>query len=253
MKEQLYTIPLHNAFSSKDECPFCYIERNLEQHALNFVLGCGASYMESNIRDETDELGFCRMHLYRMYQYGNRLGSGLILSTYIKKKNQELETLISKYQPKKISPLSRLKKKADPVSSLSKWIAKQTDSCYICNYIENTFFRYMDTFFALYKKDEDFVKQVKDCKGFCIPHFGNIMQSAETHFSEKEMKIFFPVIASTMIKNMYRVQEDMEWFCEKFDYRNKDADWRNSKDALTRTMQKMKGGHPADPPFTQDL
>ena len=35
----------------------------------------------------------------------------------------------------------------------------------------------------------------------------------------------------------------------KFDYENKDADWKNSKDALQRGMQKLKGGYPADPVY----
>ena len=47
MKEKIYTIPLMDAFHADDECPFCFIERNLEQHALDFVLGQGASYMKT--------------------------------------------------------------------------------------------------------------------------------------------------------------------------------------------------------------
>lgn len=62
MKEKIYTIPLMDAFHADDECPFCFIERNLEQHALDFVLGQGASYMEDDVRAETDKLGFCRDH-----------------------------------------------------------------------------------------------------------------------------------------------------------------------------------------------
>ena len=38
---------------------------------------------------------------------------------------------------------------------------------------------------------------------------------------------------------------------EKFDYRNKDADWKNSRDAIQRGMQKLKGGYPADPVYKQ--
>ena len=34
MKEKIYTIPLMDAFRAQDECPFCFIERNLEQHAM---------------------------------------------------------------------------------------------------------------------------------------------------------------------------------------------------------------------------
>lgn len=58
MKEQLYTIPLNDAFAADDECPFCFIEQNLEQDLLDFTLGSGSSYMESDIRDLTDKEGF---------------------------------------------------------------------------------------------------------------------------------------------------------------------------------------------------
>ena len=52
MKEKLYTIELHDALLSGDECPFCYLERDLEQKAIEF--GLGSSYMESDTRDQTD-------------------------------------------------------------------------------------------------------------------------------------------------------------------------------------------------------
>ena len=31
MKEQLYTIPLNEAVDANDECPFCFVERAIEQ------------------------------------------------------------------------------------------------------------------------------------------------------------------------------------------------------------------------------
>ena len=48
MKEKLYTIPLNDAVNENDECPFCFIERKLEQDMINFVLGSSSSYMESD-------------------------------------------------------------------------------------------------------------------------------------------------------------------------------------------------------------
>lgn len=38
MKETIATIPLMNAFHADDECPFCYLEREAEQHAISFIL-----------------------------------------------------------------------------------------------------------------------------------------------------------------------------------------------------------------------
>ena len=39
---------------------------------MDYVLGPGASYMEDDIRSETDEIGFRRTHYKKMYEYGNR-------------------------------------------------------------------------------------------------------------------------------------------------------------------------------------
>lgn len=38
MKEKIYTIPLMDAFKA-DTSALCYIQRNLEQYAISFILG----------------------------------------------------------------------------------------------------------------------------------------------------------------------------------------------------------------------
>ena len=90
MKEKLYTIPLNDAVNASDECPFCFIERELEQNSLDFVLGNSSSYMESDIRDQTDKAGFCRVHMKKMFDYGNTLGNALILQTHYHKLREEM-------------------------------------------------------------------------------------------------------------------------------------------------------------------
>lgn len=255
MKEQIYTIPLTDAFRSGDECPFCYIERNLEQYAIDFALGSGASYMEDDIRAQTDELGFCRSHFEKMYNYGNRLGAGLILSTHIKKKNQEITELMKNHTPGKSSVLNRLKKTSVSVekkTAIGQWVQEQERHCYICDYIRDTYTRYLDTFFEMYRKSPEFRELFANSRGFCLHHFADLVETAETQFSSKEKNSFYEVLFPLMEKNLNRVQGDIEWFCDKFDYRNKDADWKDSRDALQRSMQKMAGGHPADPPYVQD-
>ena len=67
MREKLYTIPLNDAVQAMEECPFCFLERKLEQDLIDFVLGSSASYMESDTRDMTDQAGFCRSHFKKMY------------------------------------------------------------------------------------------------------------------------------------------------------------------------------------------
>ena len=89
MKEQLYTIPVNEAFAVDCECPVCAMHHKLKEDALDFTLG--PSYMEEDNRMLTDELGFCEKHIQELYQQKNRLGLALILSTHMKKITKELK------------------------------------------------------------------------------------------------------------------------------------------------------------------
>ena len=82
-------------------------------------------------------------------------------------------------------------------------------------------------------------------------HFGDLCQAACETLSDKQKEEFFPVLFRLMKENMERVGEDVSWLVEKFDYKNQDADWKNSKDAVQRGMQKLKGGYPATPVYQQ--
>ena len=56
MAEQLYTIPVNDAFTTDCECPICEMNRQLERNAIDYTMG--PSYMEDDNRAMTDEQGF---------------------------------------------------------------------------------------------------------------------------------------------------------------------------------------------------
>lgn len=114
---------------------------------------------------------------------------------------------------------------------MAPWAREQADSCYICNFYKDTYARYLDTFFDLFKKNPEFLPLFKDCKGL-HSSFRRSCGSRETALSDKEKKAFYDILFPMMEQNMQRLSDDLDWFCDKFDYRNKDADWRTSKDAL---------------------
>lgn len=255
MKENIATIPLVDAFSAKDECPFCNLERAAEQHAVSFILG--SAYMEDDIREKTDALGFCRHHFKMMYDYGNRLGNALILSTHLRKLNGELAKELKNFTPGKSSLVTRMKRtdagKEGPKTELGNWLLEKECSCYVCDHFHNIYNRYLDTFFALYKKDDEFRKLFTESKGFCLPHFRDLIETAENKLTDKEKQDFYPNAFSLMQGNLERLQKEVEWFVEKNDYRNKDKDWGTSADSIQRGMQKCAGGYPADPMFKAKL
>lgn len=249
MKEKLYTIPLNDAVNAQDECPFCFIERKIEQDLLDFVLGSGSSYMEADIREMTDKAGFCRMHFQKMFDYGNTLGNAWILKTHYQRMIGEMQNTFSGFKPGKTSLKDKLRKNAESTNPIGMWVQEKEESCYVCNQYKDTYARYLDTFFYLWKQDSAFREKILQSKGFCLPHFGHLCESADRQLSDKEREEFYAVVLPLMEENMKRLAEDVAWMVEKFDYRNKDADWKNSKDAIQRGMQKLKGGHPADPVY----
>ena len=45
------------AFDKDSECPFCELQKKLDAEIMDYILG--PSYMEEDIREQTNKLGFC--------------------------------------------------------------------------------------------------------------------------------------------------------------------------------------------------
>lgn len=248
MKEKLYTIEVMDAVKAGNECPCCYLERILEQNAIEFALG--ASYMEDDIREKTDKQGFCRKHTKMMYDYGNSLGNAWILKTRLAAVRKRLESTDMTTVQEKKSWFGRGKREEGKMTPVS-WVREEPEHCYLCKKIDETYERMIDTFVYLLNKDKEFLDILKSGKGFCLPHFADLLERCYDKLDDKKKAEVLPVLKNLMLSNLERVQEDINWFIEKFDYQNQDADWKNSRDAVPRTMQKLTGGYPSDPVFKQ--
>lgn len=249
MKEQLDTIPVNEAFEAQDECPFCYLERQVEQRAIRYTVGPGASYMEPDVRAATDGQGFCRQHYKKMYDYGNSLGNALIMQTYFVGLQKELEAQLDNLQlPDKKGLFS---KKQEAELPLLQWLKNKNSTCFLCSKIDYNMRRYYATYFHLIK-DAEFRAKAEAGKGFCMHHFMRLLEVAQEKLPNNQIEWFYTTVCQQMKENLARVQGDLDWFIDKFDYRNASAPWKNSKDAVSRSMQKLKGGYPANGPYKQD-
>ncbi len=233
MKEQLYTIPVNDAFEADAECPLCKIYHDLEKDAIGFTMG--SSYMQDDIRMKTNEVGFCPDHIQMMYANGNRLGLALMMNTHYDKIIADMKSMASKPTVKN-GFFSKKEDTADPVVS---YIKKLEKSCFVCERINSTYPRYVDTIFYLWKNDSSFHDRFIKCKGFCISHYAELYERSADMFGTRERAEFLEVLNRVFFDNIERVNEDISWFIEKFDYRNKDASWKNSKDALPRGITKL--------------
>lgn len=250
MKQTIEIIPVNDAFDAHDECPFCHMERASEQRTIRYVIGPGASYMEPDVRDIMDREGFCREHYKKLYDYGNALGNGLLLQTYYAGLLKELEEQLEQYTAPGKRPLLSLKKTTDE-SDLQYMIRRRMGSCYICHRNEESMKRYFATFFHLIR-DAEFRAKVEGSKGFCLRHFGQLLEHAREFLPNSQHDWFYEIVPSLMKENMSRMKEDIDWFVGMFDYRQAGADWKNSRDAVSRGMQKLRGLYPADKPYKSD-
>lgn len=107
-------------------------------------------------------------------------------------------------------------------------------------------------FLTFLKRIRNFCLFLKIVRDFAFLISEILWKPQKPALSDKEKKAFYDILFPMMEQNMQRLSDDLDWFCDKFDYRNKDADWRTSKDALPRGMQKAAGGYPADEPYTMD-
>lgn len=230
MKEQLFTIPVNDAFAAKGECPICTMYQELEKNAVEFTMG--PSYMEDDIRAVTDEMGFCTEHMRQILGQENKLGCALVLHTHMRKTIQDIEKLAASSTGK-----STLFKKKD-ITPLTSYLNRVNHSCFVCKKIEDTFERYIRTIHYLWEKEESFRSKYASSNGFCTPHYEALLTHAGKNLSGQKLDEFISETNRIYLENMKRVADDLEWFIDKFDYRHKDEPWKNSKDALPRSVTK---------------
>ena len=229
MPNHIHTIPVLDALRDPHGCAFCVMHDKLEQDAIQFIMG--PAYMEEDVRTETNRLGFCEFHLKAMYAGQNRLGLALMIHTYIRQLNKDMSEIIKNKLP---SPFFG-KDLNGPLAKIHAHLDKTGQSCYVCNKVESTFARYIDTFLYLWGKDGEDAKLIKSQKSYCLPHFTNLVSAADKLGRTKRDK-FVDEIVLPQLNYMQELEEDLEWFTLKFDYRYADEPWKNAKDALPRAL-----------------
>lgn len=250
MQEKIHTIPVVESFAAGDECAFCHLLRQTDHRAIRYFAGPSASYMEPSIRGMTNREGFCPEHLKKLYDYGNPLGAALMLQSHCEDILLELRRQMENYEIPKKKPLFS-RKKQDDGENYSQYLRNRVSRCSICDQVEDNMARQYRVFFSLLKEPE-FKEMVASSKGFCLTHFSRLLQEAEKYLPEADAQWFYRTVYEVMEANLSRVKGDLDWLIAKYDYRNADQDWKNSKDALQRMIQKLGGGYAADGPYRKD-
>ncbi len=233
--EQIYTIPVHEAFeaSAKDGacgCPFCALHRKLETDELDLILG--ASMMEPDVRIQTNEEGFCRIHYDRMLTKKNRLGMALTLESHLNELSEQIRDGGFLTQPG-----------ARPI----KRIGALEQSCYVCRRIDFHFGHMIETTVLLWEQEEAFSELLAAQPYFCLPHYRALLLAAQARLSKKEFAEFEKTCAAVQHTYMEKLKGDVSWFCKKFDYRYEEEPWYDAKDSIERAIAFLRSDLHRDP------
>lgn len=248
MRYHIDTIPVWDAMKLEGECLMCALERKTELGEAERYLG--ASVMEPDVRIKVNSRGFCRNHHAMLFTMSNRLGHALMLESHMIEIREKLAAVSDKLnksaaQLKDAGIGDKLSGKTKGASAeivkQAREIGDMASSCLMCETIQENMDRYMHTFFHLYQNDGDFRTRFEQSKGLCLPHLGRLLETAAEELSAKDLGRFTETLTRLEKENMDRIQEDISWFIKKFDYRYENDSWKNSKDAVERTVNKVRG------------
>jgi len=248
MNYHIDTIPIWDAQKTDGECLLCALRRRTELGEAERYLG--ASVMEPDVRIRVNDRGFCQKHHQMLFSMSNRLGHALMLESHMIENREKLKKAnehIAKYarQLAEMGIGDRMQGKAkaakENIVKEARKIQETAGTCVMCDTIEDNMTRYLHTFFHLYRNDSEFRKAFLGGKGLCLPHYGQLIEVAAEELNTKELAEFLSAMGKIESENMDRIQEDISWFIKKFDYRYDGEDWKNSRDAVERTVNKTRG------------
>ena len=238
MKYTLDTIPVLDAYKTGCECPLCQLRIACEDSYVDSMLG--AAYMEPDCRVRTNEVGFCTRHFQLMYDRRNRLGLALMTHTHMQEVISSVEAILKADEPARGGLLASLRGGRDEGGTPQK-IRARMSGCVICEQMEGAVNRYAYTIAQLYGTNSEFKAMFDASKGFCLPHLALVLEMAEKTLSGEALRAFKAAVSAVELPNLKRIEGELEWFTLKFDYRNTDKPWGNSRDAVERAINKLMG------------
>lgn len=236
MKEQIYTIPLNDALDSRPLCPICSIFEKEEKALTEYTLG--PSMMEPDIRQESNNEGFCAYHLEKMLNHGgSKLSMALMLSTHFDEIIKDVDGL-SKKTP---HPVTGMLKKKNPGVSTEP-ISKHLNSCVMCRKMNRTMQRYKEVFLYLWDTEKEFRNKVAASRGFCQKHLFELVELAPHKLKDEPCKLFVSSVLKRQAEEIKKDKEQLLGFIDQFDYQKRSenpSDYQNAlSDVVTRIMGK---------------
>ncbi len=235
--ETIYTIPVNDAYNSESECPLCMLRQRAEDNELDYYLG--PSLMEPDTRKVTNKTGFCPDHMAKLNKrVTNRLGLALVIHTHLLDYDEDITEELLEAAPAKAGLIrGRSSDYKAVLKDIADRIDKRTASCPVCDKMNKTIERYNEVIMHMFSHDAGFKQKFLNTKSHCLPHTAALLRTSASKLSQNDAAEFVTALAEGNNAYFKELEKDVEWFTQKFDYRNKDKSWGNSKNAIQRSMR----------------
>lgn len=236
MQYHLDTIPVWEALEKDSPCPFCSLYERMEEQEVERSLG--GSVMEPDARIRVNQTGICARHHQQLFAMQNRLGHALLLDSHSRELLEKLQKLEKRVGA---TPRRGLFARKEEEDELARELRKLSSGCVLCENIDGHMKRYLYTFVHLWKTDPGFVKKWEASKGLCLPHAADLLTMANRSLGGEKYRAFAASLLAKLRADLEADEKDLEWFTLKFDYRNQQKPWGNSRDSVERVANRLRG------------
>lgn len=203
MRDDICTIPVSEIFEHETGCPICRMRDMLQSRIIEYILG--AAMMEPDVRQATNETGFCREHLKIMMNGKNRLGLALMLKTRL----DELERKAFAKPTLRIKPAKQ-----------QYGMARIEQDCFVCDKIQWGMERLVDTMLRTYAGEQDFRLLFRRQEYICMPHYRMLADYSRGKMDKKALADFQKDLRAKTDDYLHSLSVDVERFTKMFDYRS---------------------------------
>ncbi len=233
MRESLLTIPINEVFEPKCGCPICRMRNSVEEHICEYIMG--AAMMEPDVREETNELGFCLTHFNMLLKQNNRLSLALMLNTHLSQLREEV-------LDKKDGVFNK--------GAKAKKLSEAKETCFVCSKVDWGVNHMLETVFTMFKNDEGFRKLYSAQEYLCMPHYRKLMTAAQSKLKKDDLKAFCEATDELVGKYAKALNSDVKEFCDSFDYRNAgklhNEDMEHVRSSIERAIEFLTSRKPSE-------
>ena len=191
--------------------------------------------MEPDVREETNELGFCLTHYNMLLKQNNRLSLALMLNTHLAQFREEI-------LDKKDGVFNK--------GAKAKKLADMKETCFVCAKVDWGVNHMLETVFTMFKNDEGFRKLYSAQEYLCIPHYRKLMTAAQSKLKKDDVKAFCDATDELVGKYAKALNSDVKEFCDSFDYRNAgklhNEDMEHVRSSIERAIEFLTSRKPSE-------